>query len=293
MKFKPSPTALTVLGFAALLSMAAFPALASSPHKLYRVLERNVSATQYAAKKSQYESRCQAGCDGFKRFPNGAVRANCQRARTYRDQNQNIYCTQSFPSMDEINKAQFQQRWRDNNWSHFLIADWTSMPGKGTGDYRRTKGLIYEDNPMICAEACLKDAKCKAVEFSKRRCYFKTSEDMGRLRHDGAHRIKNGRYTHTTRTIVKGTLSDLQRYKNLAQYKMDSTDLPGQDLRKINGTSWDGCKLACAKDRRCKAITYRSESRTCWMKKGVPTERGKAGLRSSRVMKKSSGGSRA
>ena len=114
---------------------------------------------------------------------------------------------------------------------------------------------------------------------------------MSKLRYNGSHKVKNGRYVGTSRTIVKATLGELMRYKNLGRCQMNSTDLPGQDLRKLQGLSWDACKLACAKDRHCQAITYRTEDRSCWLKKGTPNGHNKPGLKSSTIRKKRSGGS--
>ncbi len=51
---------------------------------------------------------------------------------------------------------------------------------------------------------------------------------------------------------------------------LERTDLPGLDYSTLKGTTLDACSAACTEDKVCRAFTFNSKAKWCFLKGGVP-----------------------
>lgn len=253
------------------------PSLSFAGPQVDHLLAKGLSSKQFNDQKTRYGNRCKAICSQHQSFTSPSMRTKCTGSRVYYLQ-KNAVCRTTFASQADQQKALFQQQWKKNRWSNFVVLDWSRMPGKKSGDYRRSTG-IQGHSPEACIRGCLADKKCKAVEFSQKTCFYKKSTDATLVRYNGSHKVKNGQYQFTSRTIFKVGRSEMIRYNKLGRTAKNGVDRFGRDYKSIKGISWDGCRFACARQSQCKAITYRNKDRKCWLKNGIPNAKSAKGLK--------------
>lgn len=257
------------------------PSLSFAGPSVNHVMAKNITAQQYNDKKSGYENRCKAICSTHQRFFNRDMRTKCTGSKAFFRNNAAV-CNTAFATKNDEFTAKFQQQWRENRWKQYVVLDWSRMPGKKTGDYKRSK-VVQSNSPETCLRGCLGDSMCQAVEFSQKKCFYKTSTDATLVRYNGSHKVKNGQYQFTSRTIFKVTGVERRRFEKLNSTAKNGVDRFGKDFKSINGISWDGCRFACARLKQCMSITYRNKDRKCWLKNGVPATKSAKGIKSAVV----------
>ena len=98
-------------------------------------------------------------------------------------------------------------------------------------------------NGANCAQACTEKSNCTGAEFvnSTGRCWVK-------------NRI--GAYSK-----LAGATLYLKIFTSRA-----GVDYPGGDYHSYETDTWQHCSRACYNQSRCKAFTYVTQTRTCWLK---------------------------
>jgi hypothetical protein len=57
-----------------------------------------------------------------------------------------------------------------------------------------------------------------------------------------------------------------------------ATDLPGNDIGQQTDTTFEACLISCSETNACKAFTYVSYRRECWLKDGIGSAEARQGL---------------
>lgn len=103
---------------------------------------------------------------------------------------------------------------------------------------------IPTGNGANCSQACLEKGNCTAAVFvsATGRCWLKSSIA--------------GQYSQ---------LSGATLYLKMLAGR-GGVDYPGGDYRSYETNSWQSCSRDCYASSQCKAYTYVTQSRTCWLK---------------------------
>jgi hypothetical protein len=155
---------------------------------------------------------------------------------------------------------------------------------KGDDDYDRGRGLTEEwginyeggdysrfrtDDVRDCKSACRRDTLCRAYTYntSSRTCYLKD-------------RVNSPRRRSETVSGVKGDRGGDDRYDVLDRYPRDrregrlteewGTNREGGDYTRFRAEDVRECKAACWEDGRCRAYTFNTSRRECYLKDRVP-----------------------
>lgn len=94
-----------------------------------------------------------------------------------------------------------------------------------------------------CAQACVEKSQCTGSEFvgSTGRCWLKN------------------------RIGAFSRLAGATLYLKIVSGRA-GIDYPGGDYHSYEESSWQSCSRACYNQARCKAFTYVTFTRTCWLK---------------------------
>ena len=160
----------------------------------------------------------------------------------------------------------------------YAIEQNTNRPGE---DYEDLD--LASPEPQLCAEACMKDAKCKAwtyvnpgVQSDNARCWLKdkippTAPDDNCVSGVKSKGSISGETSGIGGTVTGATVGS-------RKYAMEqNTNRPGEDYEDLDLVSPEPqlCAEACMKDAKCKAWTYvnpgvQSDNARCWLKDKVP-----------------------
>jgi hypothetical protein len=158
----------------------------------------------------------------------------------------------------------------------------TNRPGE---DYKDLD--LSSPEPQLCAEACMKDARCRAwtyvspgVQADNARCWLKDKippavpDDncVSGLKDSGAALQRDG-----GEGTVRSSSGSKQQI-NSQRYPMEwNTNRPGEDYKDLDLSSPEPqlCAEACMKDARCRAWTYvspgvQADNARCWLKDKIP-----------------------
>jgi hypothetical protein len=107
-----------------------------------------------------------------------------------------------------------------------------------------------------CEEACLSDRRCRAFTYNTRHgvCFLKS---------DGERVFRNpnafaGYRIYLESRLRRSTITIAER-----------TDYPGNDYREVRDIGFGECSDRCERDDRCRAFTYLSRKKSCWLKDAV------------------------
>jgi hypothetical protein len=116
-----------------------------------------------------------------------------------------------------------------------------------------------------CEMQCTADSNCAAFTFNTAHsaCFLKASVEIA-VSHPSA---------------VSGLRPDLEQ--NLGQARMsiaEATDLPGNDIDRQTGTTFEACVLSCSETETCRAFTYVTHRHECWLKGSIGSAESRDGL---------------
>lgn len=266
---------LTTIALTGAALIFASTAMAQTMAVTQKLDEERMSKAEFEHKKSSYASTCTNMCRKIKRAPY-QLKTECLSSMPTHHAGYAL-CQYSVPTPNATIGARLIIDATENKWGEFVILDDTGLSSSG----RKLAG--GGRSPAACARMCLKDSSCKSAHLDGGMCYTKTRDETW-----STQAARSSSYV-----ILKTSFSEAHRYKLLDENKLRAVNLPGQDIKKLTGTSWDGCRMACASERRCDAITYVDGDDTCWLKQGAPKTKqtNKRGVTSSVIRKRASGGS--
>ncbi|WP_342588299.1 trypsin-like peptidase domain-containing protein [Phyllobacterium endophyticum] len=125
-------------------------------------------------------------------------------------------------------------------------------------DYATLKNVTFGQ----CKSACADDLSCKAVTYNRDANYCF-------LKNDAALLIRNKDAIASYSTEKAG---DVLKTSISIHASRDSA---GGDYRRLQGSTFVGCFVACIRDDVCRAFSYVRKSNDCWLKSqvGVVTKR--------------------
>jgi hypothetical protein len=139
------------------------------------------------------------------------------------------------------------------------------------GDYTRFRA----DDVRDCKSACRRDSNCRAYTYntSSRTCYLKDRISQPRRRSDAVSGVKGGdRYDddgyYDRDDVLERYPRDRRDRGRLTEER--DTNREGSDYTRIRVDDLRECKTECWEDDRCRAYTYNSSKRECYLKDGVP-----------------------
>lgn len=147
-------------------------------------------------------------------------------------------------------------------------------------DLNPSRPGIEMPNAVSCARACLtRRGICRAFTFNTktrqgRNCFLKTG--TGTL--DRNNVAISG-------LIFKGTETDQPNLRASVIEPSDvslHTDFPGNDIRSVRTSNAEHCRVACLREGRCRAYTFVTAHRRCWLKHGVGATRRRTNMISGR-----------
>lgn len=103
---------------------------------------------------------------------------------------------------------------------------------------------VLTGNEGNCAQTCLERGDCTASVFYQGRCWIKNKAP------------------HFTR-LANSTLI----LKVVAG--RSGIDYPGGDYRSFESESWQNCSRTCFLESQCRAFTYVTSAKTCWLKNQI------------------------
>ena len=112
------------------------------------------------------------------------------------------------------------------------------------------------DSAENCQRMCASLASCKAYTFNMRveRCFLK----------------ENAEFAYKNAAAVSGYRTGLDRNITAMPFTIsEGWDWPGSDYRNLKGVKFDNCLKACEYDAACKAFSYVSSKKQCWLKTGI------------------------
>lgn len=128
-------------------------------------------------------------------------------------------------------------------------------------DYATLKNVQYSD----CRSACEGDTQCKAITYNtKHRFCFLKDDVVALIRNSDAVAA------YSTSKAADVIISAFTSYSGM--------DIPGGDYQRIQKTNYLGCFVACIGDNACKAFSYVSKKRECWLKDGLERPRAAQGV---------------
>ncbi len=202
----------------------------------------------------------------YNQFPaNGAdaCRAICARdgrcaAYTYRLDNRQCYLKSAVPpwSADRNAVSGFKsgsQGWTGGGWgwSGRLTEQW-GLDRRG-GDYTSFVARDLRE----CQRQCVEQPQCRAYTFRRnsRECFLKSAV-MPERRDDN---VVTG--------VKPGGIGGGGGFGRLTEER--GYDRRGGDYRGFASPDFRDCKRTCGEDRRCRAYTYRFDTRECFLKDRV------------------------
>lgn len=124
-----------------------------------------------------------------------------------------------------------------------VLADVTTQAYPGWDAAGGDFDAIPSGNGANCAQICIEKANCVGAVFvnSTGRCWLKT---------------KIGPYTK---------LNGATLYLKILSGR-SGVDYPGGDYHNYEVDNWQSCSRACYFQSRCKAFTYVTQTKMCWLK---------------------------
>ncbi|HYO16091.1 MAG TPA: PAN/Apple domain-containing protein [Thermoanaerobaculia bacterium] len=134
------------------------------------------------------------------------------------------------------------------------------------GDYSRFRA----DDVRDCKSACRRDSNCRAYTFntSSRTCYLKDRVTSPRRRSETVSGVKGDRGGSYDRDDVFDRYPRDRREGRLTEEW--GTNREGGDYTRVRVDDLRECKAECWDDDRCRAYTYYSSKRECYLKDRVP-----------------------
>lgn len=133
-------------------------------------------------------------------------------------------------------------------------------------------------DPRLCAQACMKETKCKAwtyvkpgVQADNAKCWLKDKVPPATPDENCVSGVKKAG-TSGGGTTTSDTTTDRRSYR-----METNVNLPGEDYKDLDLPTADPalCAQACLKEAKCKAWTYvkpgvQADNAKCWLKDKVP-----------------------
>lgn len=119
-------------------------------------------------------------------------------------------------------------------------------------DYERVSRIDYAE----CKRICENDSRCVAITYNRQynACFLK-SDSMILIRNDDA--VTAYRSSIATDLLI----SDFSIYSDV--------DSPGGDYKRLRGSNFLECTIACMKEFRCAAFAFVRRTKDCWLKDSV------------------------
>ncbi|MBB4235465.1 trypsin-like peptidase domain-containing protein [Rhizobium esperanzae] len=116
-------------------------------------------------------------------------------------------------------------------------------------DYRAVKDVTYSG----CHEICEADSQCKAITYNTKHsvCFLKDNVVV-------LIRNSDAVAAYASSKAADVIVSDFTSYSGI--------DLPGGDYKRLRGSNYLQCFMACIGDNACKAFSYVPKKSECWLK---------------------------
>ena len=116
-----------------------------------------------------------------------------------------------------------------------------------------------------CEERCRNNDSCAAFTFNEERsaCFLKASAELAVGYEAASSGYRAGWET---------------RIRRIDMTIKEATDYPGNDIDRLKQTTLAACLLACSETTACKALTFITPRRECWLKNGTGSAEPRAGM---------------
>lgn len=128
-------------------------------------------------------------------------------------------------------------------------------------DYKTLKDKSFDE----CSEACEDEPRCQAFTYNKRWRACLLKDDVVALIRN---RDADSGYRSERKKEVR--ITDFTAFSNM--------DLAGGDYKHIDDTNYFACFMGCIGDQRCKAFSYITKKKQCWLKNKIGTPRQNKGV---------------
>lgn len=128
-------------------------------------------------------------------------------------------------------------------------------------DYKTLKEKSFNE----CSQACQGESRCQAFTYNKRFRVCLLKDDVVAL-------IINQDADCGYHTDRKNEV----RMTNFTAFS--DMDLAGGDYKHIDDTSYFSCFMGCIGDKRCKAFSFITKKKQCWLKNNIGEPHGKKGV---------------
>lgn len=128
------------------------------------------------------------------------------------------------------------------------------LPG---GDFERADDTTFP----ACHDLCLRRPGCVGLTFNTRHnvCFLKRTLSHP-VDHPDALSWIAGAGAAPNASVDQVALNGVS---------LEGVDLPGHDFKRVDGVSYASCRAQCADLARCRALTYNTRHRVCFMKSGA------------------------
>lgn len=241
---KPPRRSRSIAAILALVTLAAAGGGAAGAQTLTRQWGTDLRGADYTRFPARGAEECQSACAGDGRCA----------AYTYRLDDRTCYLKGAVPAPSQDRNAvsgfktgsEGWQGGEGRGWGGRLSEQW-GLDRRG-GDYTSFVARDLRE----CQSQCLEQRQCRAYTFRRdtRECFLKDVVNPTR-RDDGV----------VTGAKGGGGLGRLSEERGF--------DRRGGDYNSFVSPGLPACKRACAEDRRCRAYTYRLDTRECFLKDRV------------------------
>lgn len=128
-------------------------------------------------------------------------------------------------------------------------------------DYKTLKEKSFAE----CSQACESESRCQAFTYNKRFRLCLLKDDVVALI---INQDADCGYRSNRKSEVRVT--DFTAFSDM--------DLAGGDYKHIDDTSYFACFMGCIGDKRCKAFSFITKKKQCWLKNNIGEPRGKKGV---------------
>lgn len=118
-------------------------------------------------------------------------------------------------------------------------------------------GMPIVDGTLAdCEDRCEKDGSCLAFTFNTENaaCFLKSGAELA-----VSNPVAVSGYRESSDSQIRRVDMTLQ----------EATDYPGNDIDRQEATTLEACLIACEDESTCKAFTYVTWRRECWLKNGT------------------------
>jgi hypothetical protein len=115
---------------------------------------------------------------------------------------------------------------------------------------------IVDGTVTDCEDRCEKDGSCLAFTFNTQNaaCFLKSGAELA---------VSNP-------VVVSGYRESADsQIRRIDMTLKEATDYPGNDIDRQEATTLEACLVACEDESTCKAFTYVTWRRECWLKNGT------------------------